>query len=118
MELLSRAGLGRQLLGETKGYFSFMAERTGTLWENDTPHASCNHGFASHAAVFYVKNVLGISAIDARAKTVKVAATDVPLESCSATLPVPGGAVTYGWTKKDGKTDETFTAPSGWRLVR
>ncbi len=95
-----------------------MAERTGTLWENDTPHASCNHGFASHAAVFYVKNVLGISAIDARAKTVKVTATDVPLESCSATLPVPGGAVTYGWTKKGGKAEETFTAPPGWRLVR
>ena len=118
LELLSRAGLGRQLLDETKGYFSFMAERTGTLWENDTPHASCNHGFASHAAVFYVKNVLGIAAIDARAKTVTVQTTDVPLESCSATLPVPGGSVTYGWTKKDGKADEKFAAPPGWRLVR
>ena len=118
LELLSRAGLGRQLLDETKGYFSFMAERTGTLWENDTPRASCNHGFASHAAVFYVKNVLGVSAIDARTKTVRVQATDVPLESCSATLPVPGGVVTYGWTKKGGKDKENFAAPTGWRLVR
>ena len=118
LELLSRAGLGRQLLDETKGYFSFMAERTGTLWENDTPAASCNHGFASHAAVFYVKNVLGIAAIDARAKTVTVQATDMPLESCSAVLPVPGGSITYGWTKKGGKPEEMFSAPQGWRLVR
>ena len=115
LELLSRAGLGRQLLKETKGYFTYMAERTGTLWENDTPHASCNHGFASHAAVFYVKNVLGIAAIDAREKMVTVQKTDVPLESCSATLPVPDGAVTYGWTKKGGKFEESFSAPPGWR---
>ena len=118
LELLSRAGLGRQLLDETKGYLSFMAERTGTLWENDTPHASCNHGFASHAAVFYVKNVLGIAGIDYAGKTVTVRATDVPLEACEVTLPVPGGEMTYGWTKKGGKTSETFRAPPGWQLVR
>ena len=32
------------------GYFTDMARRTGTLWENMTPGASCNHGFASYAA--------------------------------------------------------------------
>ena len=95
-----------------------MAERTGTLWENDTPHASCNHGFASHAAVFYVRNMLGVAAIDARAKTVTVQATDVPLDSCSAVLPVPGGKISYGWTKKGSKPEESFSAPPGWRLVR
>jgi alpha-L-rhamnosidase len=35
LELLSRARLDRQLLDETKGYFSYMAERTGTLWEHE-----------------------------------------------------------------------------------
>jgi len=118
LELLSRAGLGRQILDETKGYFTFMAERTGTLWENDTPHASCNHGFASHAAVFYVKNVLGIRSIDARKKTVTVQTTDVPLEFCSATLPSPDGDISYGWSMKDGKPVEKFSAPPGWRLER
>ena len=118
LELLSRAGLGRQVLDETKGYLAFMAERTGTLWENDTPHASCNHGFASHAAVFYVKNVLGVAKIDASAKTVTVRRADVPLDMCEATIPVPGGEFTYGWTKKDGKIEDSFRAPPGWRLVR
>ena len=117
LELLSRARLDRQLLAETKGYFAYMAERTGTLWENDTPHASCNHGFASHVAVFYVKCVLGIERIDGLAHTVTVRKTDVPLEACEATLPVPGGEIVYGWTKKGGRLAETFRAPEGWRLV-
>ncbi len=50
LELLHTHGLDSQLLAETKGYFLYMAERTGTLWENDGDYASCNHGFASHAA--------------------------------------------------------------------
>ena len=118
LELLSRGGNDRQLLDETKGYFSFMAERTGTLWEDNTPSKSCNHGFASHVAVFCVKNVLGISAIDAKERTVTVQTTDVPLSSCSAALPVPGGMISYGWTKTNGETQETFSGPPGWRLVR
>lgn len=36
---------------EMLAYFSKMAQETGTLWEHDKPQASCNHGFASVAAV-------------------------------------------------------------------
>lgn len=50
LELLSRHGLYAQLLEEIEGYFLYMAERTGTLWENITDYASCSHGFASYAA--------------------------------------------------------------------
>ncbi|MBQ8683596.1 MAG: hypothetical protein IJ518_03650 [Clostridia bacterium] len=55
LELLRRVGLYDQLLSECVGYFSYMAERTGTLWENITNCASCNHGFASYAAVFILE---------------------------------------------------------------
>lgn len=48
LDLLLRYGCGAQLLREVTGYFGEMAARTGTLWENMTPTASCNHGFASH----------------------------------------------------------------------
>lgn len=116
LELLSRAGMGRRLIEETKGYFSHMAERTGTLWEKDAPSASCNHGFASHVAVFYLKNVLGVESVDALTKTVTVSMTDVPIEYCEATLPVSGGEVTYGWKGVSHK--EYFSAPAGWRLVK
>ena len=37
------------------GYFHYMARKTGTLWENVTDHASCNHGFASYAAVLILE---------------------------------------------------------------
>lgn len=53
--LLERAGLYEELESDIRGYFDYMALRTGTLWENDTPSASCNHGFASHVLVWLDK---------------------------------------------------------------
>ena len=32
-----------------------MADCTGTLWENTYDKASCNHGFASYAAIFLLE---------------------------------------------------------------
>ncbi len=51
MEILSRQGLSAQAVREMRGYYLGMAEKTGTLWEHDSPTASCNHGFASYVAV-------------------------------------------------------------------
>ena len=117
LKLLERAGRGRQILDETKGYFTYMAERTGTLWENDTTSASCNHGFASYAAVLLVHSVLGVE-VDHRTKTVTARPTDVDLAFCGVTLPVPGGEIVYDWTVKGGRREETFAAPPGWRLIQ
>ena len=50
LEILSRYGLKKQLLEESIGYFGYMADRTGTLWEKISDNASCNHGFASYVA--------------------------------------------------------------------
>ena len=116
LKLLERAGRGRQILDETKGYFTYMAERTGTLWEHDRANASCNHGFASYAAVLLVHSVLGVE-VDHRTKTVTARPTDVDLAFCGVTLPVPGGEIVYDWTVKGGRREETFAAPPGWRLV-
>lgn len=55
LDLLRRYGLFEQLLKECVGYFEYMADRTGTLWENTYDKASCNHGFASYAAVFLLE---------------------------------------------------------------
>ena len=48
LELLYNNGLYDKVQENIRGYFKMMADETGTLWENDTSHASCNHGFASH----------------------------------------------------------------------
>ena len=48
LELLFRHGEHEKLIENIKGFFTKMADLTGTLWENDSTTASCNHGFASH----------------------------------------------------------------------
>ena len=54
--MLLRYGLHDRLLEELKGYFLNGARKTGTLWENNTEVASCDHGFASH--VIYILDAI------------------------------------------------------------
>lgn len=62
LDLLDRYGLKDELYDNIKGYFAYMAERTGTLWEIVGANASCNHGFASH--VLHWMMSLGLLAHD------------------------------------------------------
>lgn len=55
MELLCRYGEKEKMLHDIEQYFFYMAERTGTLWEYEDTHASCNHGFASYVAYLFDK---------------------------------------------------------------
>lgn len=52
LDLLARYGELERLENEIKGYFLYMAEKTGTLWEMVDESASCNHGFASHVIIW------------------------------------------------------------------
>ena len=52
-----------RVLKESIDYFYDMAEKTGTLWEKDMPTASCNHGFASVAAVIILKCLCGYEGV-------------------------------------------------------
>ncbi len=58
LDLLDRYGCHEALYENIKGYFLYMADKTGTLWELTADHASCNHGFASH--VLYWMEHLGL----------------------------------------------------------
>ncbi len=55
LQLLFREGLYDKVEQEIRRFFLPMARATGTLWENMTDFASCNHGFASHAAYWLNK---------------------------------------------------------------
>ena len=55
LDLISMYGDKEDLLRNIEGYFYYMAEKTGTLWENDSDEASCNHGFASHVLYWFDK---------------------------------------------------------------
>ena len=58
LDLLDRYGCHDALYENIKGYFLYMADKTGTLWELTADQASCNHGFASH--VLYWMEHLGL----------------------------------------------------------
>lgn len=55
LDLLCRYGENERLVNDIRDYFTYMAEKTGTLWEHVSTTASCNHGFASHILVWLDK---------------------------------------------------------------
>jgi alpha-L-rhamnosidase len=117
LELLSRAGLSQQLLDESLAYQLYMAERTGTLWENDRAHASCNHGFASHGGVRVLyRDVLGLASIDTVNKTVQVRFTDLKLDRCEGSLPTPDGKVELRWRNSGGELRYQIDVPSNYAV--
>jgi alpha-L-rhamnosidase len=117
LELLSRAGLTQQLLDESLAYQLHMAERTGTLWENDGAYASCNHGFASHGGVHVLyRDVLGLREIDPVTKRVLVRFTDNGLQWCRGQVQTPHGPVALNWRKVDGKLRYDVSAPAGYNV--
>ena len=109
------AGGGAEASSDTGGYWSKMAATTGTLWEHDQPQASCNHGFASHAAVVLRRDILGLRTIDPLAKTVGFAIPDHPLQECRGSFPTADGMTVVEW-KRDGSKPK-LTLPEGWRQV-
>ncbi len=115
-ELLSQNGGGQQILDESSAYLLYMAQRTGTLWENDGDYASCNHGFASHIVHTLYGDVLGISSIDSRQKVVHVRFGALQLDACRGTLPTPDGPVTLQWRRHDGQLDYDLQVPDGYRV--
>ncbi len=116
MELLSRAGRSRQIMDESIGYLKYMADRTGTLWENVQDNASLNHGFASHAAVTFYRDILGLRRVDAVNKTVDILIPDVPLERCAGTVPAGADIVQLTWLRDGKKVRHTVNAPAGWTV--
>ena len=115
-ELLSRDGRSQQILDEAIGYWLYMADRTGTLWEHDAPQASCNHGFASHAAHVLLRDVLGLRRVDPVGRRLEVCFADVKLESCKGSVPTADGPIALEWRKAGDKLLYKLATPAGWKV--
>ena len=115
-ELLSRYSRGQQILDEAIGYWLYMADRTVTLWENNGAEASCDHGFASHAAHVFVRDVLGLYQIDPTHKTIQLRLADLKLDWCRGAIPVSDGVVRLDWRKTDGKIGYHLETPPGYKV--
>lgn len=116
MDILSRYGLQSQLLNEVQEYFYYMAERTGTLWENMSAHASCNHGFASYLGHILYRDVLGISNIDYLKKEVTIRFADIGLDECSGSVPVDDGVIELQWKHADNQIYYTLNIPENFSV--
>lgn len=116
MELLSRAGRSQQILDESIAYLLYMADRTGTLWENVGAYASCDHGFASHIVHTLYRDVLGVKRIDQKAKKVYLRFGDVKLDWCEGHIPLEQGEIHLRWWKEGGQILHKISVPPGYEV--
>ena len=119
MELLSRAGRSRQIYDELRDYFLYMADRTGTLWENQQPSASCCHGFASIASEYLFRDMLGVRRVDYAGKRIWVKPpADMLLDWCEGVVPLSQDTVAeIAWRRgSDGKISADSRLPTGWNV--
>ncbi len=116
-ELLSRQGHCQQLLEESIDYLHYMAERTGTLWENVHDNASLNHGFASHIVHTLYRDVLGLYRVDPVHKQLTLRFSDAALPQCKGAMPVGDDLVKLAWEKKDGTLTYTLDAPEDYEVT-
>ncbi|MBN1901530.1 hypothetical protein JW926_09440 [Candidatus Sumerlaeota bacterium] len=115
--LLSREGLSSQALHEIMEYNLYMADLTGTLWENNTTVASCNHGFASYVAYLIYKDILGVREIDPVKRIIRIRAGRAPLDWCEGSLFTPGGLLTVRWRKEKGETKVSCDLPESYTCI-
>jgi hypothetical protein len=117
LELLSQAGRSQQILDESIAYLLYMADRTGTLWENVGAYASCNHGFASHIVHTLYRDVLGLRSVDPTKKAVAVRFGDLKLDWCEGTLATPDGPIALRWEKRSGRLAYRLRMPADYHAA-
>jgi alpha-L-rhamnosidase len=116
LELLSRTGLTEQLASEAKSYFLYMAELTGTFWENTGNEASMDHAFGSHIVVALYRDVLGLYQVDTVRKAVHVRFTPSSLEMCEGRIPTPDGFISMRWTRTADALTYQLDVPAGYSV--
>lgn len=116
LELLSQYQLQSQLLTESIDYFDYMAKRTGTLWENQSSHASCNHGFAAHVVHVLYRDVLGIRSIDYQQKVITIQFSDIDLSHCKGQIPIGEDLISLIWKRDAGNFLYQLEVPENYRV--
>ena len=99
LELLSKAGLIEQMVFESKKLFLYMATTTGTLWENVFAGGSCCHGFASHVAYVYYRDIVGINNINTERKEISITINENGLKKCDAVFPIKNELMKVKWRR-------------------
>ena len=115
-DLLSGAGLTHQLIEEAIEGLLYMAEISGTLWENSSNEASMNHAFEAHIVTTLYRDVLGLYKVDRVNKRVQLRFTDLSLDWCEGRVPTPDGLIFLRWRKSPEALTYQIDVPSGYRV--
>lgn len=116
MEILSNNNLQEQLLDEVDKGFLYMANTTGTLWENMNPTASCNHGFAAHAGHVLLRDFAGFHSVDYVNKSIVIQFNKSDLNSCESIVPVGEDIIQLKWNKIEKKLQYSINIPKDYSL--
>jgi alpha-L-rhamnosidase len=115
-DLLSRAGLTDQLVQEAIASLLYMAEISGTLWENSSNEASMNHAFEAHIVTALYRDVLGLYKVDMVRKEVHLRFTNLSLDWCEGRTPTPDGFVFMRWVRTPDALTYQIDVPAGYSV--
>jgi alpha-L-rhamnosidase len=115
-DLLSRAGLTDQLAREAISSLLYMADLSGTLWENSSDEASMDHAFEAHIVTALYRDILGLYRVDTVHKTVHARFTQLSLDWCEGRIPTPEGFVLMRWTKTADILTYQLDVPAGYSV--
>jgi alpha-L-rhamnosidase len=115
-DLLSRAGLTEQLMREAVSNLLYMAEISGTLWENSSNEASMDHAFEAHIVTALYRDILGLFKMDMVRKTVHLRFTDLSLDWCEGRVPTPEGFVFMRWSRAKDLLAYQIDVPEGYSV--
>jgi alpha-L-rhamnosidase len=79
-------------------------------------YASCNHGFASYIAHVLYRDVLGIANIDYVKKEITIRFTDIPLDSCSGSVPIDDDSVELQWKRNGNTIEYSLKTPKDYKV--
>jgi hypothetical protein len=115
LELLGRFGEHIRLLREIRHLFGFMIDHgPGTLWENLSTAGSVCHGFASHVAVWLVRDFLGLGIPDAVDRHIDLAPHPCELKWAAGSIAVGESTASLRWSLGKDSFDLSATVPSDY----
>jgi alpha-L-rhamnosidase len=115
-DILSRAGLTNQVIKEAIEGLLYMADVSGTLWENSSNEASMNHAFEAHIVTTLYRDVAGLYKVDMVNKRVQLRFTEINLDWCEGRVPTPEGLITLRWQKKQEGLTYQLDVPAGYKV--
>jgi alpha-L-rhamnosidase len=105
------------LVQEALASLLYMAEISGTLWENSSNEASMNHSFEAIIVAQLYRDVLGLYQVDMVRKEVRLRFTNLSLDWCEGRIPTPDGFISIRWERNSEAFTYQLDVPAGYQIT-